>query len=97
MFLVGLTGGIASGKSTVSSLLRNKYGIPVVDADVIAREVVEPGKRAHRKIVQEFGKEILLENGEINRSKLGEIIFGNELLRKRLNAITHPEIGKVTQ
>ncbi|XP_038847452.1 dephospho-CoA kinase domain-containing protein [Salvelinus fontinalis] len=93
MFLVGLTGGIASGKSTVSSLLR-ELGCPIIDADVVARKVVEPHSPAYCRIVKHFGPEILLENGEIDRQKLGELIFASEDKRRLLNSITHPEIHK---
>ncbi|KAJ8284414.1 hypothetical protein COCON_G00032640 [Conger conger] len=93
MFLVGLTGGIASGKSTVSSALRD-LGCPIIDADVVARQVVEPNSPAYCKIVQHFGSEILLENGEIDRQKLGQIVFSCTEKRKLLNSITHPEIHK---
>ncbi|XP_040885172.1 dephospho-CoA kinase domain-containing protein isoform X2 [Toxotes jaculatrix] len=75
MFLVGLTGGISSGKSTVSSMLR-ELGCPVIDADVVARKVVEPHTPAYSRIVYHFGPEILLENGQIDRQKLGQLIFG---------------------
>ncbi|XP_035261979.1 dephospho-CoA kinase domain-containing protein [Anguilla anguilla] len=93
MFLVGLTGGIASGKSTVSSALRD-LGCPIIDADVVARQVVEPNSLAYMRIVQHFGSEILLENGEIDREKLGQIIFSCMEKRRLLNSITHPEIQK---
>ncbi|GAA6081729.1 dephospho-CoA kinase domain-containing protein isoform X1 [Tachysurus ichikawai] len=93
MFLVGLTGGIASGKSTVSSQLRG-LGCPVVDADVVARKVVEPQTRAYRLLVQYFGQDVLLENGEIDRQKLGQIIFTDPEKRRMLNSITHPEIHR---
>ncbi|KPP67091.1 Dephospho-CoA kinase domain-containing protein-like [Scleropages formosus] len=93
MFLVGLTGGIASGKSTVSSMLR-ELGCPVIDADVVARQVVEPNSSAYCRIVQHFGQEVLLENGEIDRQKLGQIIFTSAEKRRLLNSITHPEIHK---
>jgi dephospho-CoA kinase len=89
--VIGLTGGIASGKSTVSAMLRNLQ-IPVIDADIIAREVVEPGKDAYCRIVEEFGEGILYENGEINRSKLGGIIFHDEQKRLCLNSIVHPAV-----
>ena len=89
--LIGLTGGIGSGKSTVANMF-NKKGIPVVDADAIAREVVEPGKKAWEKIVEHFGKEILLPDNNIDRKKLGSIIFNDVHQRKRLNDITHPII-----
>ncbi|KAJ8364590.1 hypothetical protein SKAU_G00134210 [Synaphobranchus kaupii] len=93
MFLVGLTGGIASGKSTVSSSLRD-LGCPIIDADVVARQVVEPNSPAYVRIVQHFGSEILLENGEIDRQKLGQIVFSSTEKRRMLNSITHPEIHK---
>uniref|UniRef100_A0A8C0EQ25 Dephospho-CoA kinase domain-containing protein n=1 Tax=Bubo bubo TaxID=30461 RepID=A0A8C0EQ25_BUBBB len=93
MFLVGLSGGIASGKSTVVAILR-ELGCAVIDADVIAREVVQPHFKAYRQIVRYFGTEILLENGEINREALGNIIFSHPEKRQLLNSITHPEIQK---
>ncbi|NWS78056.1 DCAKD protein, partial [Crotophaga sulcirostris] len=93
MFLVGLSGGIASGKSTVVAVLQ-ELGCAVIDADVIAREVVTPRSKAYRQIVRCFGTEILLENGEINREALGNIIFSQPEKRQLLNSITHPEIQK---
>lgn len=93
MFIVGLTGGIASGKSTVANVFREN-GVPVVDADAIAREVVEPGTAAWKKIKEEFGDEVLLPDGKLNREKLGEIIFANVDKRKKLNQWTHPEIHR---
>ncbi|RMC01608.1 hypothetical protein DUI87_22049 [Hirundo rustica rustica] len=93
MFLVGLSGGIASGKSTVVAVLR-ELGCAVIDADVIARQVVQPHSKAHQQILQHFGTEILLENGEINREALGNIIFSQPEKRRLLNSITHPEILK---
>jgi dephospho-CoA kinase len=91
--IIGLTGGIASGKSTVSNLLKEK-GFTVIDADVAARMVVQPGEEAYKKIVNAFGKEILLENGEINRPKLGDLVFRNEQKRLQLNSIVHPAVRK---
>ncbi|XP_007908382.1 dephospho-CoA kinase domain-containing protein [Callorhinchus milii] len=93
MFLVGLTGGISSGKSSVAAVFR-ELGCPVIDADQIAREVVQLNSRSYRLIVRYFGKEILLENGEINREMLGSIIFSDNEKRGLLNSITHPEIHK---
>uniref|UniRef100_A0A8C3CJ65 Dephospho-CoA kinase domain-containing protein n=1 Tax=Cairina moschata TaxID=8855 RepID=A0A8C3CJ65_CAIMO len=93
MFLVGLSGGIASGKSTVVAVLR-ELGCAVIDADVIAREVVQPHLKAYQQIVRYFGTDILLESGEINREALGSIIFSQPEKRQLLNAITHPEIQK---
>ncbi|MED1490492.1 dephospho-CoA kinase [Bacillus smithii] len=91
--IIGLTGGIASGKSTVSSLLKEK-GFTVIDADVAARIVVQPGEEAYKKIVETFGKDILLENGEINRPKLGDLVFRDEQKRLQLNSIVHPAVRK---
>ncbi len=91
--VVGLTGGIASGKSTVSNMLK-EMGITVIDADVEARLAVEPGEPAYEKIVACFGKEILLEDGSINRAKLGAIVFSDEEKRLQLNRIVHPEVRK---
>lgn len=91
MFLVGLTGGIATGKSTVAAVFR-EHGIPVIDADAIARKVVEPGKPAWHKILQEFGPDVFLSNKQLDRSKLGDLIFNDVEKRKKLNAITHPDI-----
>lgn len=91
--IIGLTGGISSGKSTVSNLFK-KYGFPIVDADVIAREVVEPEKEAWRKIIHFFGRDILGVDHTIDRKKLGQIIFSNKEKRRLLNEITHPIIIK---
>ncbi len=91
---IGITGGIATGKSTISKMVA-ELGFTVIDADVVAREVVEPGMNAYRSIVEHFGKDILLENGAIDRKKLGEIVFHNEDKRKLLNSIVHPEVRKV--
>ncbi|SEQ72049.1 dephospho-CoA kinase [Piscibacillus halophilus] len=91
--IIGLTGSIATGKSTVSNMFK-AWEIPVVDADQIAREVVEPGKPAYQKIVEHFGKKVLYDNGTLNRKKLGEIVFGNDEERKKLNSFIHPEIRK---
>ncbi|KAJ8313700.1 hypothetical protein KUTeg_008261 [Tegillarca granosa] len=94
MFLIGLTGGIATGKSTVSNILQSKYNCPVVDADKIARDVVKPGTVGWRKIKQKFGTDVLQENGELDREKLGQITFSDPNKRKLLNSITHPGIYK---
>jgi len=92
--ILGLTGGIATGKSTVTAMLRER-GIPVIDADQIAREVVEPGKPAYEAIVRHFGRDILLEDGQLDRKKLGEVVFSDEAERQKLNAIVHPEVRRV--
>ena len=93
MLVVGLTGGIATGKSTVSRTLK-KLDVPVVDADLIARQVVEPGKPAYDAIVQTFGDDLVLPNGELDRPKLGRRVFGDEVARGKLNRITHPAVQK---
>jgi len=89
--LVGLTGGIATGKSTVTGLLASP-SVRVVDADALAREVVEPGTPAHARIVAEFGKDVLQPDGRLDRARLAEIVFPDPAKRKRLEAITHPAI-----
>lgn len=89
--IIGLTGGIASGKSTVSNMIK-ELKIPVIDADIIAREVVEVGEAAFQKIVDSFGSEILNETGSLDRKKLGAIVFNNKEKRLILNKIVHPII-----
>lgn len=89
--IIGLTGSIASGKSTVAKMM-TALGLPIVDADVVARDVVEPGTETLALIVQNFGAEILLEDGNLNRPKLGDIIFHEPAKRKILNDIMHPAI-----
>ena len=89
--LVGLTGGIATGKSTVSALLR-QLGCEIIDADLLAREVVEPGRPAWTTIVAEFGQDVLTGDGTLDRKKLGAIVFADPERRRRLEAITHPAI-----
>ncbi|MFB7139836.1 dephospho-CoA kinase [Gottfriedia sp. NPDC056225] len=91
--IFGLTGSIASGKSTVSNFLK-QLNVPIVDADVIAKEVVEIGQPAYEMIKEAFGSEILLESGEINRPLLGSIIFNNKEKRLQLNGIVHPEVRR---
>ncbi|WP_312096244.1 dephospho-CoA kinase [Niallia sp.] len=90
---VGLTGGIASGKSTISSYYQS-LNISIIDADVESRLAVEIGEPAYEKIVAHFGKEILHLDGTINRQKLGEIIFSNEQERTVLNSIVHPDVRR---
>jgi len=93
MLLVGLTGGIGSGKSTVAELLAAR-GAWVVDADAVARAVVEPGTPALAKLVERFGREILDPDGALDRPALGRIAFADEQSRKDLEAITHPAINE---
>lgn len=96
MIKIGLTGGIASGKSTISNMFI-ELGIPVVDADVAARKVVEPGQPALQEIKQAFGPDVIQENGELDRKKLGAIIFKEEPKRKILNQIVHPRVREWMQ
>lgn len=88
---VGLTGGVASGKSTVAALLR-ELGAVVVDSDVLAREVVEPGTPGLVAVVEAFGPEVLTADGALDRAALGGVVFGDEAARRRLEAILHPLI-----
>lgn len=91
--IVGLTGGIASGKSTVSQMLAD-HGVTIVDADEIARDVVEPGRPALQDIREAFGDDVIDEDGTLNREALGSLIFDDPEARERLNAITHPRIAR---
>lgn len=91
MKLIGLTGGIATGKSTVAAML-DELGAKIIDADELAREIVEPGQEAWQDIVDAFGAEILQQDKTINREKLRKIVFKDEKARKRLESITHPRI-----
>lgn len=92
MLKVGLTGGIGAGKSEVSRLLAS-HGAVIVDADRIAREVVEPGTEGLRAVVAEFGEEILAPDGSLDRPKLGALVFADRERRAALNAIVHPLVG----
>lgn len=91
MLLVGLTGGMASGKTTVAEMLRER-GARIIDADRIARKLVEPGEEALDEIAAQFGREALLPDGTLNRAWLARRIFSNRAERERLNAILHPRI-----
>lgn len=92
MKIIGLTGGIASGKTTVAAIFE-RLGAPVVDADKLAREVVEPGTPGHAAIVEAFGPQVLAADGSIDRAALGCIVFRNPEARKILEGVTHPAIG----
>lgn len=96
MLVVGLTGSICSGKSTVAQMFK-KRGAVVIDADAIAHELQEPGQPPYRAIVKAFGKEILKEDGRIDRSKLGSIIFTDPAKRGQLEAIMHPAIMRESE
>ncbi|HWM77022.1 MAG TPA: dephospho-CoA kinase, partial [Methylomirabilota bacterium] len=90
--LVGLTGSIATGKSTVSRMFAH-LGARVIDADLLSREVVMPGQRAYARILEEFGSQIFQDDGSLDRKALGAIVFADPARRKRLEEITHPAIG----
>jgi dephospho-CoA kinase len=94
--VVGLTGGIATGKSTVSNMFR-QLGAPIVDADRIARWAVEPDRPAWLDLVAYFGEEILLPDRTVNRVKLGEIVFSDALKRDKLNRIVHPRVREESE
>ncbi|HAP67115.1 MAG TPA: dephospho-CoA kinase [Nitrospinae bacterium] len=91
MLLVGLTGGIAAGKSLVSEILRG-LGAYIIDADKIARQVVEPEKPAWFEIVKFFGRDIINKDKTINRKRLGEIIFNDPVKKRKLEEIVHPKV-----
>jgi dephospho-CoA kinase len=93
--VVGLTGGIASGKSTVARAFA-ELGVPVVDADKLAREVVAPGSAGLADIVETFGADVLLPDGSLDRKALGARVFHDPVLRQELNAITHPRIARLS-
>jgi len=95
VFLIGLTGGIASGKSTVAKLLAS-YGAETIDADQVARDVVLPGSVGLQAVVNEFGAEVLSDSGELDRDLLGQIVFKEPEKRKALEQILHPLIKKRT-
>lgn len=89
--IIGLTGSIASGKSTVAKMIQS-YNLPIVDADQVARQVVEPGSPTLLKIAEVFGQDVISEDGTMNRAKVGNLIFHDETKRQQLNAIIHPAI-----
>ncbi len=91
MLVVGLTGGIGSGKSTVSAMLAGR-GAVVVDADAISRQVVEPGAPAYRAVVERFGPDVVRADGTLHRGRLADIVFADDGARADLNAIVHPAV-----
>ncbi|MHB8122262.1 MAG: dephospho-CoA kinase [Desulfuromonadaceae bacterium] len=93
MKVIGLTGGIATGKSSVARFFTER-GIPVIDADQLARDAVRPGSLALAQVVSAFGRVVLLHDGTLDRKRLGEIIFANPDKRRSLESILHPEIRK---
>ncbi|MCP5158787.1 MAG: dephospho-CoA kinase [Gammaproteobacteria bacterium] len=97
MLVVGLTGGIGSGKTVVSDHFATRLGVPVIDTDLIARELVEPGQPALAEIATEFGAECLDDRGHLDRVRLREQVFVNQVGRRRLEAILHPRIRAVAR
>ena len=93
MFKVALTGGIAAGKTAVSDYFQN-LGVPVIDTDIISRQIVEPGQSAFKAIVEQFGSEMLSQDGRLNRKALREIVFNQPQKRRQLENITHPAINQ---
>lgn len=93
---IGLTGGIACGKSTISRMLM-EHSIPVIDADSIARDIVKSGSSGLKSILREFGEDLLLEDGSLDRRRLGQKVFGNPDLLRKLEEITHPLIREETR
>ena len=96
MKVIGITGGIGSGKSTVTQCLA-ELGAVIIDADKVGWEAYMPNTEVWHDVVSEFGQQVVAENGEINRKKLGEIVFGNPASRKRLNQIMHPRMYKMME
>jgi dephospho-CoA kinase len=94
MLLVGLTGGIGSGKTTVARMLAER-GAVVVDADELAREALEPGTRAFEQVWALFGQEVLTPDGELDRAAIARIVFADEEKRRALESITHPEVFRL--
>lgn len=95
MTTIALTGGIASGKTTISTRLR-ELGAVIIDADEIAREVVRPGTKTLREITERFGTEVIADDGTLDRKALAEIVFNDDDALRALNDITHPEIRRIT-
>jgi len=91
MLRIGLTGGIASGKSTVAARMR-ELGLTVLDADLLAHQLMEPGQPAYDDVVREFGRDVLAADGTVDRKKLGDIVFRDAAKRERLNLIVHPRV-----
>ncbi len=94
--IIGLTGGIATGKSTVSKMFE-KEGVPVIDTDLIAKDQLQKGKPAYREILALCGEDILTPDGEINRNKLAKKIFSDKTTRQKVNDIVHPKVKDIVK
>ena len=90
--IIGLTGGVGMGKTTVSSYLYQTYGLPILDADLYARQVVEPGTAALSQIAARYGARVLQADGSLNRRQLGDILFGNAVERQWIEQVIHPAV-----
>ena len=91
MLRAGLTGGIASGKSTLAAMLREQ-GFHVIEADLLAHRLIEPGQPAYEEVLREFGQEVVAPGGRIDRAKLAGIVFADPAKLQRLNQIVHPRV-----
>ena len=94
MLRLGLTGGIASGKSAVAAMLR-EMGFAVLDADSLAHKLIEPGQPAYEEVLQEFGESVIAPGGRVDRAKLSAIVFNDRAKLDRLNAVVHPRVAEV--
>jgi dephospho-CoA kinase len=94
---VGLTGGIACGKSTVAKILAEKYGAHIIDADQLARDVVEQGKPAYRQILEHFGSKVLKPDSSIDRKRLAALVFGDPIERATLESMIHPRVRELAR
>jgi dephospho-CoA kinase len=94
MLLVGLTGGIGSGKSTVAAML-DRRGAVVIDADDLARRAVEPGTPGHARVLEAFGNDVVAPSGEIDRERLARVVFADPEARRSLESIVHPEVARL--
>lgn len=94
MKIIGITGGIGSGKTAVLNILKSDYGAFVMEADALAHCLMKPGQMSYNDIVNAFGQDILMEDGAIDRQKLGQVVFNDEEKLKILNSITHPNVKK---
>ena len=92
MKVMGVTGGVGSGKSVILSILEKEYGAQTILADLVAHDLMEPGAKSYMEIVETFGDSILQEDGAIDRQKLGSIVFADEKKLEQLNGITHPNV-----
>ena len=96
MLVFGLTGGIASGKSAVAARFRAHHRVPVIDADQLARDAVAVGSDGLAAVVAAFGRDVLQDDGALDRKKLAAIVFGNDERRRTLNGIVHPIVGRLS-